>query len=49
MTFDLLLEEFIRDEVIETEVSQESKLVADEVLQELDNKIRRKELKEVGL
>ncbi|XP_064611972.1 uncharacterized protein LOC135475926 isoform X2 [Liolophura sinensis] len=48
VTFELLLEGFIEDQVIESEVSQESKLVADEVLQELDNKIRRKELKEVS-
>ncbi|XP_076438564.1 uncharacterized protein LOC143277570 [Babylonia areolata] len=44
---DLIAEEFIEDEVIAAEVEEEAAAVANEILHHYDNKITRRELKEV--
>lgn len=45
--FELIAEDFIRDEVIESEVGEISQEVANEVLSHYDTKVMRREMKEV--
>ena len=45
--FDLIAEDFIRDEVIESELKEELPEIAKSVLTHYDTKVLRRELKEV--
>lgn len=48
LQFDLAAEAFIMSEVIGPEVAEEAQVVAGEVVQNYDNKVNRRQLREVS-
>lgn len=48
MTFDIIAEDFIDAEVIHSEVKEEAEVIARETIQYYDDKVLRREFKEVS-